>query len=267
MVYQRLVPIPVHRLNRLSSNGRVPQRDNVATEQRLTQLERDNATLVAASRRDNRLSHFIGIGALVVAAASAWGGYQFNTWQQNKTTELAASQDAQDKLAYSAFLNMACVLQAQQAVAELQYRPQAASQIFDALRMNEAKCQAVGVPLTARAAWLVVKHPERLESKIVERAKQAINTRSSLTLAEGNQNRDLGKFLSDIQGNPKKYYTTQGYADLRIVSAVDNLTEDKRDFLIQYQVEPNKYEYSPKAQDNTPTLKLPNAHQKPSNIN
>ncbi len=268
MVYQRLVPIPAHRLNRRSSNGGVPQQDSLATEQRLTQLEKDNATLVAASRQDSRLSHFIGLGALVVAAASAWGGYQFNTWQQNKTTELAASQDAQDKLAYSAFLNMACVLQAQQAVAELQYRPQAASQIFDALKMNEAKCQEVGVPLTARAAWLVVKHPERLESKIVERAKQALNTRSSLKLAEGNQNWFWDKKLSDIEkGNTQQYYVTQGYADFSIASAAAELTEDKKDFLLQHEAELYKYEYPSKAQNNAPILKLPNAHQKSSNIN
>ena len=174
MVYQRLVPIPAHRLNRQSSNGGVPQQDSLATEQRLTQLEKDNATLAAASRRDNRLSHFIGIGALVVAAASAWVGYQFNTWQQNNAAELAASQDAQDKLAYSAFVDMACVLQAQQAVVELHYRPQAASQIFDALKMNESKCQSVGVSLTARAAWLVTKNPNRIDRKIVRIAKQKL---------------------------------------------------------------------------------------------
>jgi hypothetical protein len=125
-----------------------------------------------------------------VAIASAWVGYQFNTWQQNNATELAASQDAQDKLAYSAFVNMACVLQAQQAVAELQYRPQAASQIFDALKMNESKCQAVGVPLTARAAWLVKKYPERLDRKVVERAGLIVN---------GIPPRERGKVISEAQ--------------------------------------------------------------------
>ena len=255
MVYQRLVPIPAHRVNRRSTNGRVPQQDNLATEQRLTQLERDNATLVAASQQSSRINHFIGFGALVVAIASAWGGYQVNTWQQNNAAELAVSQDAQDKLAYSAFLNMACVLQAQQAVAELQYRPQAASQIFDALKMNEAKCQAVGVPLMARAAWLVTQHPERLDRKIVK-------------LAKSDQNRRLEKLFSDIKnGNTQQYYSTSRYKDFPIVSSVAKLTEDKKDFLIQYEVEPNKYEYPSKTQDNVPTLKSQNAHQKPSSTN
>jgi hypothetical protein len=188
MVYQRLVPIPAHRLNR-----RAPQHGNLATEQRLTQLESDNATLVATSRRDNRLSHFIGIGALVVAIASAWVGYQFNTWQQNNATELAAAQNAQEMRqatqeaqSYSALLSMACVLQSQQAFAELQYRPQAASQIFDALKMMEPKCQAVGVSLTARAAWLVTKYPERLDRKILKRAAltlEALTPQERLKLA------------------------------------------------------------------------------------
>lgn len=181
MVYQRLVPIPAHRVNRRSSNGRVPQQDSLATEQRLTQLEKDNATLAAASRQGNRLSHFIGLGALVVAAASAWGGYQFNTWQQNNAAELASAQNAQEMRqatqeaqSYSALLSMACVLQSQQAFAELQYRPQAASQIFDALKMMEPKCQAVGVSLTARSAWLVKKYPQGIDRKIVERASRII---------------------------------------------------------------------------------------------
>jgi hypothetical protein len=181
MVYQRLVPIPAHRLNRRSSNGRAPQQDSLATEQRLTQLERDNTTLVAASRRDNRLSHFIGLGALVVAAASAWGGYQFNTWQQNNAAELAAAQNAQEMRqatqeaqSYRALLSMACVLQSQQAFAELQYRPQAAIQIFDALNAHEAKCQSVGVSLTARAAWLLTKNPNRIDRKIVRLAQQKL---------------------------------------------------------------------------------------------
>ena len=138
-------------------------------------MESGNAKLVDSSRKDSRLNHFIGVGALIVAMASAVGGYQFNTWQKNNATELAESQSAQEARLSSAFLSMVCVLQSQQAVAELQYRPQAASQIFESLEKNELSCQSVGVSLTTRAAWFVKKYPQRIDRKIVERAARVVS--------------------------------------------------------------------------------------------
>lgn len=175
MTFQRRVPIPAHRLNRSSRNAAMSHSDNATPEQQHISPQNNSAAVVPVSGWSNKLNLLVAFVTLVVAILSSWGGYEFNKWQQSNTTKLAASQDAQDKLTYDAVLNMACVQQAHLAVTELQIRPQSVSQIFDSLKTNEAKCQAVGVPLTARAAWLVTTYPERIDRKIVVRAARTLD--------------------------------------------------------------------------------------------
>ncbi|WP_299307575.1 outer membrane protein assembly factor BamA [uncultured Croceicoccus sp.] len=57
-----------------------------------------------------------------------------------------------------------------------------------------------------------------------------------LTFLTGNTSYDPDKLAFDQQ-NLRRFYLTQGYADFRVVSAVAELTPDRKDFIITYVVE------------------------------
>ncbi len=70
------------------------------------------------------------------------------------------------------------------------------------------------------------------------RLKQQMATKeSSITrLFSSRDTYDADRLAYD-QGKLRQYYLTQGYADFRVISAVAELTPDKRDFILTYLVE------------------------------
>ncbi|WP_293879961.1 outer membrane protein assembly factor BamA [Sphingomonas sp.] len=70
-----------------------------------------------------------------------------------------------------------------------------------------------------------------------ELRSEMVTKRSSLSrILSSNTTYDPDK-LSYDQGKLRQFYLTNGYADFRVVSAVSELTPDKRDFIITYVVE------------------------------
>lgn len=70
-----------------------------------------------------------------------------------------------------------------------------------------------------------------------ELRSEMVTKRSSLSrILSSNTTYDPDKLAYD-QGKMRQFYLTNGYADFRVVSAVSELTPDKRDFIITYVVE------------------------------
>jgi outer membrane protein insertion porin family len=70
-----------------------------------------------------------------------------------------------------------------------------------------------------------------------ELRSEMVTKRSSLSrILSSNTSYDPDKLAYD-QGKLRQFYLTNGYADFRVVSAVSELTPDKRDFIITYVVE------------------------------
>jgi len=70
-----------------------------------------------------------------------------------------------------------------------------------------------------------------------------------LSFLKGGTSYDPDKLAYDQQ-NLRRYYLTQGYADFRVVSAVAELTPDKKDFIITYVVEEgDRYKFGPVSVD------------------
>jgi outer membrane protein insertion porin family len=70
-----------------------------------------------------------------------------------------------------------------------------------------------------------------------ELRSEMVTKRSSLSrILSSNTSYDPDKLAYD-QGKMRQFYLTNGYADFRVVSAVSELTPDKRDFIITYVVE------------------------------
>jgi outer membrane protein insertion porin family len=70
-----------------------------------------------------------------------------------------------------------------------------------------------------------------------ELRSEMVTKRSSLSrMLSSNTSYDPDKLAYD-QGKLRQFYLTNGYADFRVVSAVSELTPDKRDFIITYVVE------------------------------
>jgi outer membrane protein insertion porin family len=66
-----------------------------------------------------------------------------------------------------------------------------------------------------------------------------------LTILSSNTSYDQDRLAYDQQ-KLRQYYLTQGYADFRVISAVAELTPDKRDFIITYVVEEGpRYKFGP----------------------
>ncbi len=68
------------------------------------------------------------------------------------------------------------------------------------------------------------------------RAQMATKESSITRLFSSRDTYDPDRLAYD-QGKLRQYYLTQGYADFRVISAVAELTPDKRDFVITYVVE------------------------------
>src|SRR3546814_21173701 len=64
----------------------------------------------------------------------------------------------------------------------------------------------------------------------------AIKEARLLTILSSNTSYDQDRMAYDQQ-KLRQFYLTEGYADFRVVSAVAELTPDKRDFIITYVVE------------------------------
>ncbi|MDB5713272.1 MAG: bamA [Sphingomonadales bacterium] len=70
-----------------------------------------------------------------------------------------------------------------------------------------------------------------------ELRSEMVTKRSSLSrILSSNTTYDPDKLAYD-QGKLRQFYLTNGYADFRVVSAVSELTPDKRDFIVTYVVE------------------------------
>ena len=68
------------------------------------------------------------------------------------------------------------------------------------------------------------------------RKQMATKQASLLTMLSSNTSYDQDRLAYDQQ-KLRQYYLTQGYADFRVISAVAELTPDKKDFIITYVVE------------------------------
>lgn len=71
------------------------------------------------------------------------------------------------------------------------------------------------------------------------RAQMATKQARLLTLLSSNTGYDQDRLAYDQQ-KLRQFYLTQGYADFKVISAVAELTPDKRDFIITYVVEEGK---------------------------
>ncbi len=71
------------------------------------------------------------------------------------------------------------------------------------------------------------------------RKQMATKQASLLTLLSSNTSYDQDRLAYDQQ-KLRQYYLTNGYADFRVISAVAELTPDKKDFIITYVVEEGK---------------------------
>jgi outer membrane protein insertion porin family len=81
------------------------------------------------------------------------------------------------------------------------------------------------------------------------RGEMATKTSSLLHMLSPNTSYDQDRLAYDQQ-KLRQFYLTNGYADFRVVSAVAELTPDKRDFIITYVVEEGeRYKFGPVAVD------------------
>ena len=76
---------------------------------------------------------------------------------------------------------------------------------------------------------------EHFSQKEIE-AAMVTKTARPLHIFRSNTSYDPDKLAYDQQ-KLRQFYLTQGYADFRVVSAVAELTPNKRDFIITYVVE------------------------------
>ncbi|MDV3456729.1 outer membrane protein assembly factor BamA [Sphingomonas sp. HF-S4] len=77
------------------------------------------------------------------------------------------------------------------------------------------------------------------------RGEMATKTSSLMNLLSSNTSYDQDRLAYDQQ-KLRQFYLTEGYADFRVISAVAELTPDKRDFIITYVVEEGpRYKFGP----------------------
>lgn len=77
------------------------------------------------------------------------------------------------------------------------------------------------------------------------RGEMATKTASLMNLLSSNTSYDQDRLAYDQQ-KLRQFYLTEGYADFRVISAVAELTPDKRDFIITYVVEEGpRYKFGP----------------------
>ncbi|WP_155006570.1 outer membrane protein assembly factor BamA [Sphingomonas hengshuiensis] len=77
------------------------------------------------------------------------------------------------------------------------------------------------------------------------RGEMATKVSSLKTLLSSNTSYDQDRLAYDQQ-KLRQFYLTEGYADFRVISAVAELTPDKRDFIITYVVEEGpRYKFGP----------------------
>lgn len=77
------------------------------------------------------------------------------------------------------------------------------------------------------------------------RGEMATKTASLMNLLSSNTSYDQDRLAYDQQ-KLRQFYLTEGYADFRVISAVAELTPDKKDFIITYVVEEGpRYKFGP----------------------
>lgn len=77
------------------------------------------------------------------------------------------------------------------------------------------------------------------------RGEMATKTSSLMNLLSSNTSYDQDRLAYDQQ-KLRQFYLTEGYADFRVISAVAELTPDKKDFIITYVVEEGpRYKFGP----------------------
>jgi outer membrane protein insertion porin family len=77
------------------------------------------------------------------------------------------------------------------------------------------------------------------------RGEMATKTSSLMNILSSNTSYDQDRLAYDQQ-KLRQFYLTEGYADFRVISAVAELTPDKRDFIITYVVEEGpRYKFGP----------------------
>ncbi|MDT8758072.1 outer membrane protein assembly factor BamA [Sphingomonas psychrotolerans] len=77
------------------------------------------------------------------------------------------------------------------------------------------------------------------------RGEMATKTSSLMNILSSNTSYDQDRLAYDQQ-KLRQFYLTEGYADFRVISAVAELTPDKKDFIITYVVEEGpRYKYGP----------------------
>jgi hypothetical protein len=217
----------------------------VASESRIEQLEQKLTAQIEAAKPKAHIGYWIsGFSATfaLCSASVALVALIFNTQQQAETgrkqAEVLAAQQQQasaltkqgEAIASQALgiRQMGCSMIANQAVSDMRANPQAANRIFDAMADIDTSCKTVGVPVLARTAYLIDENPTNIPLEITKRASQALAalpTRDRSTLFRDKLEYDQAKL--------RQFYHTQGYADFRVVSAINELTPDKRDFIIQ----------------------------------
>jgi outer membrane protein insertion porin family len=81
------------------------------------------------------------------------------------------------------------------------------------------------------------------------RGEMATKTSSLMNILSSNTSYDQDRLAYDQQ-KLRQFYLTEGYADFRVISAVAELTPDKRDFIITYVVEEGpRYKFGPVSVD------------------
>ena len=77
------------------------------------------------------------------------------------------------------------------------------------------------------------------------RGEMATKTSSLMNILSSNTSYDQDRLAYDQQ-KLRQFYLTEGYADFRVISAVAELTPDKKDFIITYVVEEGpRYKFGP----------------------
>ncbi|AQR75696.1 outer membrane protein assembly factor BamA [Sphingomonas sp. LM7] len=77
------------------------------------------------------------------------------------------------------------------------------------------------------------------------RGEMATKTSSLMNILSSNTSYDQDRLAYDQQ-KLRQFYLTEGYADFRVISAIAELTPDKRDFIITYVVEEGpRYKFGP----------------------